>query len=416
MLVEVIGELGLCVVLGGYPPVEIGNAQSITVKNDRQNAIDHNRRLATVLAGGGDCVNLAGTGKLVVGAGTLPIGNGLAGLHFGVNVMESVGLEVNISRPDELGQIDSVLEVVGGETLLLADVEQSGHSGHAVAVKANLESGIANELRVGDGPVSGERLGKSLVVEIEQVDGLYATGRGKVAGVGVVGLYGFDNHIVDGSHDERIHANGQRLLRLILEHGDKGVQLLSIGERLLHLALGDGAVNLKSGSLVEELGGRLGLSEDVGVVTLTVGQFPRRVLGRYGHFAGDFLQNRAVLPAVHQDRGGGTGVRPVDENHLADVVDKCFDKRVEGIGVENLIANVNDVGQIFLYDSGLAKDFLHDSVGKSRYLIHFHNKFLLIISVDCTAKVIYRKDKILVAILKNLREKVPAPQVKFLAQ
>lgn len=416
MLIEIVGELGLCVVLGSYPPVEIGNAQSISVKNDRQNTIDHNRRLATALGGGGDSVNLASTGEVVVSAGTLPIGNGLASFHLGVNVMESVGLEVHIGCPDEFGQIDGVLEVVGSETLFLADIEQSGHSGHTVAVKANLESGVPNELRVGDSLLSGERLGKSLIVEIQQIDGLYAAGRGEVAGVGIVGLYGFNNHIVDGSHDERIHANSQGLLRFILEHGDKGVQLLAAGERLFHLTLGDRAVDLESGSLVEELGGRLGLGEDIGIVTLTVGQLPRGVLGCNRHFTGDFLQNGTVLPAVHQNGGRGAGVGSVDENDLANVVDKSFDIGIKRIGVEDLVANVDDVGQILLYDSGLAEDFLHDSIGKGRYLIHFHNKFLLIISVDCTTKVIYRKDKILVAILKNLCEKVPAPQVKFLAQ
>ena len=67
------------------------------------------------------------------------------------------------------------------------------------------------------------------------------------------------------------------------------------------------------------------------------------------------------------------------KNDLSDVVDKSFDIRIKCIGVENLVANVDDIGQILLHDSGITKDFLHDSVGKSCYLIHFHNKFLLII-------------------------------------
>ena len=227
MLVEVVGELGLCIVLGGYTAVEIGNTQSISIENNRQNAAHSDGSLATVLVGGRDGDNLAGTGKVVVSARTLPVGNSFAGFHLGIDVMESIGLEVHIGRPDELGQIDGVLEVVGSETLFLADVEQGGHSGHTVAVKTNLESGIPNELGVGDSLLGGERLSKSLIVELQQIGSLYTAGLSEVAGVCVVGLYSFNDHIVDSSHDERIHANSQGLLRFILEHGDKGVQLLA---------------------------------------------------------------------------------------------------------------------------------------------------------------------------------------------
>ena len=129
VLVEIVGKLGLCVILGGNPPVEIGNTQGVPVENNRQNAIHRDGRLAAALTGGGDGVNLAGTGEVVVGTRTLPIRNSFAGFHLGVNVVESIGLEVHIGRPDELGQIDGVLEVIGSETLFLADIKQSGHSG-----------------------------------------------------------------------------------------------------------------------------------------------------------------------------------------------------------------------------------------------------------------------------------------------
>ena len=253
MLIEIVGELSLCIILGSYSPVEIGNTQSVTVENDRQNTVHRDGCLSASLIGGGDGVDLAGAGEIVVGARTLPVGNSLSSFHLGVDVMESVGLEVHIGRPNKLGQIDSVLEVIGSETLFLADVEQSGHSGHTVAVKTNLESGVPNEFGVGDSLLGGEGLGKSLIVEIQQIDSLYTASLGEVAGVGVVGLYGFNNHIVDGSHDERIHTDSQRLLGFILEHGDKGVQLLAAGERLLNLTFGNGTVDLESGSLVEEL-------------------------------------------------------------------------------------------------------------------------------------------------------------------
>ena len=193
-------------------------------------------------------------------------------------------------------------------------------------------------------------------------------------------MNGLTNHVVDGAHDKSIHPNSHGLFHLIEQHGDESVELDCTGEGLLHLHLGNGTLNLERHHLVEELSFCDGLVENVRVIGLAVGQIPAFILHGNGHFAGNLLHDRTVLELGHDDRRGRATIGAVDENHLADVIDKALDVLIERIGVKDCCANVNDIGQVLIKDGGISDCFIgcgiHELINLSNF--HFNISFHLV--------------------------------------
>ena len=373
-LVEVVGELSLAVVVGGHAAVEVHDTQRVAVKDDAKDASAGLR-----VTSGRSGVHLAGIGKRVASSGTLPKRDSFSIDQFGVLVMECPGLEEHISRRAELVEHDDMLEVFGRETRLPADVEQGGHPGQTTGNQRDVVGGVADEVRIEDCLGSRETLAVLLIEAVEKIDCLGGAGAGNsTAGVGAV--HGFNGHIVDGAHDEVVGGNRQRLLNLVEKHGDKGVELGGAGKALLHLPLGDRAVDLESGHLVEEF--RLGPRrvEDVGVVGSPILQFPALVLSSLGKLGADFFDHGAVLPRIHQNTGSRAAVRPIDKDDAADVVDERLDESVESAGVENVVAHIDNIGEILLQDRLGADGFGERGIDELIYLFDFHNcsSFLLV--------------------------------------
>ena len=346
------------------------DTEGVAVEHDTQDT-GHGLRMPT----GGGAVDLAGGVEAIVSAGTLPERNCLGADQLGVLVMERVGLKEDVRGGAELGEHHDVLKVLGSEPLLAALVEESAHAGQAIDMEGHLIRSIPDKIRVGDGIGSGETLAVAGVEAGKKVDCPRIARAGDGPG-GVVGrIAGFEDHVVDSAHDKSVHTHGHCLVHLIEEHGDEGVELSRAGEGLLHLALGDGAVDLEGRHLVEELGLGLGLMEDVGVVGGAVCQLPGLVLDGLGHFRTDFLHDGAVLPRITQDGRGGALVRPDDEDHLADMVDERLDVLVEGAGIEDRRADVDDVRQVLIEDDGVADGLLSSRVDELVNLRYFHECF-----------------------------------------
>ena len=359
LLVEVVGELSLRVPLSGDALVVVHHAESIAVEDDTKDTIDS----LCVTAAGRSCHDLAGGREGIVCARTLPEGNGLGIDDLGVLVMESVGLEEHVGGGSELREHDDVLEVFRGEPLLATLVEQSAHARETIGVEGDLVGGVSDELRLKNSLSSRQGLPVLGIVSGEEVD--------SAVGIGALGR--LDDHVVDGAHNERVVTHRHGLLDLVEDHGDESVELGCAGEGLLHLHLSDGRLDLEGGHLVEELGLGDGLVEDMRIVGLTVNQIPAFILNSLRHLAGDLLNDGAELPCVHEDGRGRTAIGTVNENDLADMVDKGADIGVESIGVEDGSTNVNHVGKILVDNDGIADDFLDCIIYEFMYLFDFHN-------------------------------------------
>ena len=303
--------------------------------------------------------------------GTLPERDLLGLLEPGVLVMERIGLEEDVGGGAEISVHHDVLKIARAEPLHPADVEQSGHSGHAADGDGHLIGGIADKIGIDDRIRCGERLAVLLVKAIQQVDAPGVAGSGIGSGiVHVVERLG--HHVVDGTHDEVVKGNRHAFLNLVEKHGQKAVELGGTGERLIQGLLLDRPLDLERRHLVEELDVDVGLVEHVGIVGRTVRQIPAFVLCSHREPGADLLQNGAVPPVVHEDGGCGAGVGPVHEDNLADVVDKGSDEPVERVGVENRVARVDDAVEVLrnqiVLTEGLGERIVNDLVN----LFYFH--------------------------------------------
>lgn len=321
------------------------------------------------LAGGQ--LDSAGVGESKALTGALPERNSLRIDEFGVLIVEGVGLEEHVSGRAELGQHDNVLEVLRGESLHTAHVEQSRHACQPVDGESHVICGVTNEVGIEDRRARSKILAVLLVEAIQEIDGSGVAGTG-VGSAAVHVVEGLTHHVVDGSHDEVVERNRHGLLNLIEEHGQKRVELGSGGEGLIQGLLLHGPLDLERGHLVEELDVHVGLVEHVGIVGSAVGEIPALILGGGGETGADLLQNRAVAPIVHEDGGSASGVGAVDEDHLADVVDQRPDETVKGVGVEDGIAGIHDALQVLgdevVAAKGLGERFIYDLVN----LFYFH--------------------------------------------
>lgn len=358
LLVEVVGELGLRVVLGSNALVVVHDAQSVAVEDSANDSTDGLGRAAR----SGDSLDGADVGEGIASTRALPERNTLSTDESGVLVVEGVALEINVGGSREIRQHDYMLEILRRESLLAALVEQSGHTGETVGVEADLESRKADERGRDNRQISGEILGELGVVHGEEVDGPD----------GVSALCSLDDHVIDRAHDEGIVLHGHSLVHLIEEHGHEGVELGGAGEGLPNLALGDRTVDLERDHLVEELGLGLRGMEHMRIVGCTIGELPALVLHGVGHFAGDLLNHRAILPSIHQNGGGGAAVGTVDENDLADVIDKGADVCVESLTVEDRLANIDEVGEILIQKNGITENLVGGLVYKIVDLSNFH--------------------------------------------
>ena len=95
LLVEVVGKLGLRVILRGDTLIVVHDTEGITIKDTTKDTSDGHSR--TAIATRRFAVNFTGRGKGIVSARTLPERDTLGINEFGVLVMERIGLEVNIS-------------------------------------------------------------------------------------------------------------------------------------------------------------------------------------------------------------------------------------------------------------------------------------------------------------------------------
>lgn len=365
-LVEVVGELGLSVPLGGDAPVEVHHTKGITVEDDAEDAGDF-----LLMTGSGSNVDFTGIREGIVGAGPLPEWNGLCIHELGILVMERAGLKEYISGRSELRQHNDMLEIFGGEALLASNVEQGRHSGKPVNVEGHIVRRIPNKIGIEDSLRGGEILCVLSIKSRKQVDSFGAACGGN-GGTVVLIEHGFADHVVDGTHDKGVGAHSHGLLDLVVKHRDKSIELGCGGERLLHLHLGDGPVDLESGHFVEELSFRVGLMENVRIVGGSIGQVPRLIFYRLGHFAGDFFDDRTILPRVHEDGRSGAAIGTIDKDHFADVVDQRFDIFVKSLGVEDGRTNVNDIGKILGQDSAVADGLTGGVIYKLVNLRYFH--------------------------------------------
>ena len=316
-------------------------------------------------------LNGAGVGESETLTRALPERNSLRIDELGVLVMEGVGLEENVSGCAELGQHNHVLEVLRGEPLHAAHVEQGRHARQPVDGERHVVGGVADEVRVKDRLAGGEALGVLLVEAIQQVDGsgIASTGVGAAA---VHVVEGLSHHVVDGSHDEIVEGNGHGLLDLVQKHGQECIELGSRGEGLIQRLLLYGPLDLERGHLVEELDVNVRLVEHVGIVGCTVGEIPALVLGGGGKAGANLLQNGAIAPVVHENGGRAAGVGAVDEDDLADVVDQRPNKTVESVSIEDGVTGIHDALQVFgdkvIAAEGLGERLVDDLIN----LFYFH--------------------------------------------
>lgn len=342
------------------------DAEGIVVEDGTEDA----GRIDKVILAGGQ-LDGAGVGEGEVLPGALPERNSLRIDELCVLIMEGVGLEEHIRGRAELGQHNHVLEVLRGESLHTAHVEQSGHARQPVDVERHVIGSVADEIGIENRRARGQVLAVLLVKAIQQVDGSGIAS----ASVGTAAVHvveGLTHHVVDGSHDEVVEGDGHGLLDLVQKHGQERVELGSGGEGLIQRLLLYGPLDLERGHFVEELDVHVRLMEHVGIVGGAVGEIPALVLGCGGKAGTDLLQNGAVAPIVHEDGGSAAGVGAVDEDHLADVVDQRPNKTVESVGIEDGVACVHDALQVFgdevVAAKGLGERFIDDLIN----LFYFH--------------------------------------------
>ena len=303
--------------------------------------------------------------------GALPERNLLRLLETSILVMERVGLEEDVSGGAEVSVHHNVLKITRAEPLHPADVEQSGHSGHTTDGDSHLIGGVADKIGIDDRIRGGERLAVLLVEAIQQVDAPGVAGPGVGSGVVHV-VERLSHHVVDGTHDEVVKGNRHAFFNLVEKHGQEAVELGCAGEGLIQGLLLNRPLDLERRHLVEELDIDVGFVEHIRIVGCAVRQVPAFVLRGDGETGADLLQNGTVSPVVHQDGGGRTGVGPIHEDDLADVVDEGSDEPIERVGVEDRVASVDDAVEILRYQivltEGLGERVVDDLVN----LFYFH--------------------------------------------
>ena len=191
-------------------------------------------------------------------------------------------------------------------------------------------------------------------------------------------MQSLSNHVVNGAHDQRINLNGHGLINSIVNHADKAVKLRSVRKALLDLHFGERHRHFKSDLAVEELSRHFRLVENIGVIRLAICQLPRTVFGSIRNVSLNLLDHRAKLPRIHHNRRNIAGVRTIDENHLADMIHKGLHIIVNTGSIENLLTNVNHVGQILSDNISLAKDFTSNLIHKVFNLNNSHKLYLTI--------------------------------------
>ena len=312
----------------------------------------------------------------------LPERNLLGLLKPSILVMERVGLEEDVGGSAEVSVHHDVLKIARAEPLHPADVEQSGHSGHTTDGDGHLISGVADKIGIDDRIRGSEGLAVLLIKAIQQVDAPGVAGPGVGSGaVHVVERLG--HHVVDGAHDEVVKGNRHALFDLVEKHGQEAVELGCAGEGLIQGLLLDRPLDLERRHLVEELDVDVGLVEHVGVVGGAVRQIPAFVLRSDRKTGADLLQNGTVPPVVHENGRSRTGVRPIHEDDLADVVDEGSDEPIERVGVEDRVTSINDAVEVLgdqtVLAESLGKGIIHDLVN----LFYFHCLFLLKFIKEC---------------------------------
>lgn len=365
-LVPVVGELSGLVPVGINPTVVAVDAEGIMVEHGADDAACLH---AVALAVGElDCRRV---GESKARPRALPERNLLGLLKPSILVMERVGLEEDVGGGAEVSMHHDVLEIARAEPLHPSDVEQGGHAGHTTDGDGHLIGGVADKIGIDDSIRGCERLAVLLVKAIQQVDapGVASSGVGSGA-VHVVERLG--HHVVDGAHDEIVKGNRHALFDLIEKHGQEAVELGCAGEGLIQGLLLDRPLDLERRHLVEELDVDVGFVEHIGVVGGAVRQIPAFVLRSDRETGADLLQDGTVPPVVHEDGGGRTGVGPIHEDDLADVVDEGSDEPIERVGVEDRVASVDDAVEILrdqiVLTEGLGERVVDDLVN----LFYFH--------------------------------------------
>jgi len=302
---------------------------------------------------------------------SLPERNGLSVDELSVLIVEGIALEEYVGRRTELGQHDNMLEILRGEALHAAHVEQRAHARQAVDGERHLISGIADEIGIEDGLLCSQLNSILRVVAGQEVDAASIAH----AGVGSRTVHiveGLCDHVVDGTHDEVVESDRHALLDLVQKHGQEGVELGGAGEGLIEGFLLHGALDLERGHLVEELDVHVGLVEDVGVIGLAVGEIPRLVLGGGRQTGTDLFENRAITPIIHHDGRRGAGVGTVDEYNLTNVVDEGTNEAVERVSIEDSVACIHNASEILLNEVIFTESLGERGVDYFVNLFYFH--------------------------------------------
>ena len=365
-LIPVVGKLSRLIPVSIHAAVVPVDAESIVVEDGAEDASGINR---VTLAG--SQLNGAGVGESEALTGTLPERNRLRIDEPGVLIMEGVGLEEDIRGRTELGQHDHMLEVFRSKPLHTAHVEQRGHARQTVDGERHVVGRVTDKVGVENGLSRSQALAVLVIEAIQQVDSS-GVARTAVGAAAVHVVEGLTHHVVDGSHDEIVESHGHRLLNLIEEHGQKGIELSGGGKGLIQGLLLDRPLDLERGHLVEELDVHVRLVEHVGIVGSTVSEIPALIFGGLRKSGADLLKDGTEAPIIHKDGGSATGIGAVNEDHLADMVDEGTDKPVKRIGVEDGVTGIDDALQVFgdkiIFAEGLDERVIDDLVN----LFYFH--------------------------------------------
>jgi len=372
-LVPVVGELGLAIVVAGGTVVIAVHADSFMVEQNGEDTAGFHLMAVSRLE-----INLGDIAELVASARALPERNFLSVTKFGVVVVERGGLKIDVGSGLKVGQHNKMLELLGSESLTTTDIEQSGDLSQSTEREIHLYGSIAQELGRFERPFCGQTLAVESVVPTEQIDTFGISGACDSPTVESVPER-LTDHVIDRAHDEVIKCNRHRLINLIEKHGRECVELSGAGERLLDLHGCQGLGNLERGHLVEELGPSNRAIEHVGIIRRARGQIPALVLGCLGHLGTNLFEDRPELPAIHHDIGSSRTIAAVNVLHLADTIDKVFYPLIDGIIGENLIANIDNIAEIFLHRIFLAESLLGGLIYDLMYLRYFHFYFSFLI-------------------------------------
>ena len=265
--------------------------------------------------------------------------------------MECIRLQICNSTSLEVRQHDNIQHVSRCETFLTANVEQCGNFAQTVNVQAHLERSIADKLLVSECLVSGQ---SSALLSVVLIQKIYSSDTSLTSShnclrtlVIQVIVDSFSNHVINGTHNQRVHLDGHRLLNSVVKHGQETVKLCRIGKTLLYLQLSERHRHLKSNLAVEELSGNNWLVENVLVIGFTVLQIPAIILTCLRNICRNLLQHTAKLPAVHQHGRNIAAIHTVNENDLTNVVYQRPHIAVNAGTVKNFLTNINNICQIF---------------------------------------------------------------------